>query len=97
MVKVHEFLEMWQGSHNLFATQRESRFQSNKMIGIGYISDTEEIINASWSLFQHHGAAAFELGERSPLPPASSANYLPSGGTQILNLHRIKRINCHPF
>jgi len=56
----------------------------------------EEIVKASWSLFQHDGAAAFKLSERSPLPPALSAKDLPGGPTQILNVCRIRRINCHP-
>jgi len=93
---VQDFLEMWQGSQNLHATQEESRAQNMRMITVGYISDTEEIIKASWSLFQHDGAAAFSLSERSPLPPAVSAQDLPGGRTQILNGRRIWRINIHP-
>ena len=31
MAKVHNFLEMWQGSQNLSATQKESRPQNNQM------------------------------------------------------------------
>jgi hypothetical protein len=64
MAKVHDFLEMWQGSQNLCAAQKESRAQNNQMSAIGYISDTEEIIKVSWSLFQHEGEAAFKLSER---------------------------------
>jgi len=30
------------------------------MTAVGYISDTEEIIKASWSNFQYDGAAAFK-------------------------------------
>jgi len=96
MAKVHDFLEMWQGSQNLRATQKESRAQNKQMTAMGYISDTEEIVKASWSLFQHDGAAAFKLSERSPLPPALSAKDLPGGRTQILNVRRIRRINRHP-
>jgi hypothetical protein len=66
------------------------------MTAVGYISDTEESVKASWSLFQHDGAAAFKLSERSPLPPALSAKDLPGGQTQILNVRRIRRINHHP-
>jgi len=36
------------------------------------------------------------LSERSPLPPAWSAKDLHGRWTQILNDHRIRRINCHP-
>jgi len=96
MAKVHDFLEMWQGSQNLRATQKESRAQNKQMTAVEYISDTEEIVKASWSLFQHDGAAAFTLSERSPLPPALSAKDLPGGRTQILNVRRIRRINRHP-
>jgi len=96
MAKVHDFLEMWQGSQHLGATQKESRPQNKQMADVRYISDMEEIIKASRSLFQHDGAAAFKLSERSPLPPALSAKDLPGGRTQILNVHGIRRINRHP-
>jgi len=66
------------------------------MTAVGYILDTEDIVKASWSLFQHDGAAAFKLSERSPLPPALSAKDLPGGTTEILNVRRIWRINSHP-
>jgi hypothetical protein len=66
------------------------------MTAPGYILDTQAIIKASWSLFQHDSAAAFILSGRSPLPPALSAKDLPGGQTQILNVRRIRRINCHP-
>jgi hypothetical protein len=59
MAKVHNFLEMWQGSQTLQATQKESRDQKTQMTAVGYISDTEEIIKASWSNFHHEGVAAF--------------------------------------
>jgi len=51
MAKVHDFLEMWQGSQNLWDTQKESRAPNKQMTAVGYISDTEEIIKPSWSLF----------------------------------------------
>jgi len=96
MVKVHDFLEMWQGRQTLRATQKESRAENKQMTAVGYISDTEEIVKASWSLFQHDGVAAFKLSERSPLPPALSVKDLRGGRTQILNVRRIWRINRHP-
>jgi len=95
MAKVHNFLEMWQGSQNLCATQKESGTQNKQMTAVGYMLDTEEIIKASWSLFQHDGAAAFTLSERSPLPPAVSAKDIPGERTQISNVRRIRRINRH--
>jgi len=96
MAKVHDFLTMWQGSQNQHATQKESRTQNKQMTAVGYISDMQEIVKASWSLFPHDGAAAFKLSERSPLPPALSAKDLPAGWTQILNVRQIWRINCRP-
>ena len=66
------------------------------MTAIGSISDTEDTVKASWSLFQHDGAAAFKLSERSPLPPALSAKDLPGEQTQIINVPQIRRINRHP-
>jgi len=96
MVKVHDFLEMWQGNQNLRATQKELRAQSKQMTAVGYISDMEEIVKESWSLLQHDGAAAFKLSERSHIPPGLSAKDLPGGWTQILNVRRIRRIKRHP-
>jgi hypothetical protein len=77
IAKVHDVLEMWQGSQTLRATQMESRAQTKHMTAVGYISDTEEIVKASWSNFHHDGAAAFKLSEESPVPPALSAKDLP--------------------
>jgi Mg-chelatase subunit ChlI len=48
MAKVHSFLERWRGSQNLHATQKESHTQNKEMPAVRYISDTEEIIKASW-------------------------------------------------
>jgi len=73
LAKVHDIVEMWQASQILRTTQKESRAQNKPMTTVGYILDTEESVKASWSIFQHDGAAAFELSERSPLPPALSA------------------------
>jgi len=61
MAKVHDILEMWQCSQNLRATQKESRAQNKQMTAIEYISDTEDIVKSSWSLFQYDGAAAFKM------------------------------------
>jgi hypothetical protein len=96
MAKVHDFLEMWQGSQNLRATQKESQAQNKQMTAVGYISDTEEIVKSSWSLFQHDGAAASKLSASSPLPPALFAKDLRGGRTQRLNVRRIRGINLHP-
>jgi len=96
MAKVYDFLQMWQGSENQCATQKKSRAQNKQLTAVGYILDMEEIVTASWSHFQHDGAATFELSERSPLPPAVSAKDLHGGRTQILNVRQIWRINHHP-
>jgi len=95
MAKVHDFLDMWQGSQNLRTTPKESCAQNKQMTAVGYISDTEESIKPSWSLCQHDGAAAFKLSERSPLPPALSAKELAGGRPQVLNVRRIRRIDRH--
>jgi hypothetical protein len=65
------------------------------MIPIGNISDMKEIVRVSWSLFQHDNAAAFQLLERSTLPPALFAKNIPGGQNEIFNVHRIRTINCH--
>jgi hypothetical protein len=96
MAKIYDFLEMSQGSQNLSATKKESRAQIKQMTAVGYSSDTEEVVKVSWSLFQHDGATAFKLSERSPLRPALPANDLPGRWTQILNVRSIRIINCHP-
>jgi len=90
MTNVHNILEMWQGSQNLHATQKESRAEYKQMTAVRYISNMEEIVKASWSLFQPDGATAFKMSERSPLPPPLSANDLPGGRTQLLNARRIR-------
>jgi len=96
MAKVHNFLEMWQGRQHLCATQKDSCTQNKQVTAVGYILYMEEIVKASWSLFQHDSTAAFKLSERSPLPPGLSAKDLPGGWTQILNVRQIRRINSHP-
>ena len=63
IAKVYNFLEMWQGSQNLRATEKECCTQNEQITAIVYISDTEEIVKASLSIFQHDGAAAFKLSE----------------------------------
>jgi len=96
MPKVHHFLEMWQGSQNLHATQIESCAQNKQMTAVGYILDMDEIVNASWSLPQHDCVAAFKLSEKSRLPPPVSAKDVPGGRKMVLNVRRLRRINHHP-
>jgi len=94
--KVHDYLEMWQGSQNLHATQKEYRAQNKQITAMRYIPDTEDIVKASCSLFKHDGAAAFKSSETSPLPQPLSAKNLPGGRTQLLNVCQIRRINHDP-
>jgi len=96
MAMVHDFLEMWQGRQNLQATQKESCAQNEWMTAVGHISDTEEIVRASWSHSRHDDAAAFKLSELSPVPTVLSAKDLFGGWTQLMNGRRMKRIDRHP-
>jgi len=96
IAKVHDILEMWQGSQNQLTAQKESRAHAKQITAVEYASDTEDFINSSWSLFHYDGAAALKLSKRSPLPPALSANDHPEGRTQMLNVCQIRRINRHP-
>jgi len=96
LAKVHHFLEMWQGSQIPSATQKKSCIQSTQMPAVGYISDTEVILKASWSNFEHNCVVAFELLERSLLPPALSAKDFSGGWTQVWNVNQINTMDCHP-
>jgi hypothetical protein len=96
MAKVHDCLEMWQGSQNLCDRQKESCTHNKQMTATGYVLYTEEISEASWSLFQHDGTAAFTLSERTPSPQPLSAKDLPGGWTQILNVCWFRWINSLP-
>jgi hypothetical protein len=93
---VHGFLELWQGNQNLCDTLKESQAQTFQMTILVFILDVEGIIKESWSLFRHDSAVAFKLSQRSLLPPALFTKDLHGGGTQILNVRRIPRINHHP-
>jgi hypothetical protein len=95
IVKVNNLLEIRQGRHDLRATQKESHTQNKQITAVGYIRDMEEIITASWSLWQHAGAAAFKLCQKSPLRPALSVKDLCRGRTEIFNVCQINRIDHH--
>jgi hypothetical protein len=60
---------MWQSSLTTCTTQKESHDQDNQFTDVRYIWNNEEIIKAFWTLFQHHGVAAFKYSEISPLTP----------------------------
>jgi len=96
MADVHDLWGMWQGSHKLCATQKESRALNKQMTAMGYISDMEGIVKALWSVFQHDGAVAFQSSEWSPSTWPLSAKNLAGGWTQIINVRWIWRINCYP-
>jgi hypothetical protein len=89
-------LEMWQGSENVHATQKESHTQNKQLTAVWYISDTEEMVKASWPLFHHDSAAVFILSAGSPLPQALSAKDLIGGWTEIFNVGHSRWINRHP-
>jgi len=96
MVKAHDILEILYCSPKQHATQKESYTQHKVMSVVGYIPYLEEMLEVSWSLFQHDVVAAFKLSARSPLPPALSAKDIPGGRTQLLSVPRISTINHHP-
>jgi hypothetical protein len=96
MAKVQDCLGIWQDIQNLQATEKEFGAHNKQITATGSISDMEELVKASCSLFQHDGAAAFKLLEKSPVPSAWSANDIAGEKTQLLNLRQIKQIDCHP-
>jgi hypothetical protein len=65
------------------------------MPAVRYISDTEEIIKASWWILQYDSTAEFKLSAKSPLPPPLSPNNVPGGQTHVLNVSQITTITCH--
>jgi hypothetical protein len=83
MPNIHHCLEMWQGTQNLTSTPKKSQAQNKGMTALGYISDPEEIVKASWSLFQPDGVGMFKLSETSPLQPVWSGKDFPREQTQI--------------
>jgi len=74
---------------------KELRPENKQTTALGYISDTDMIVKASWSNFQHDGAAEFELSEKSPVPPAESAKDVPRGRTQVFNIRWIRQTDPH--
>jgi len=48
MTKVYDCFELWHGSQNLRATQKESCTHNKQMAAVGYISDSEKMVKASW-------------------------------------------------
>jgi hypothetical protein len=53
IAKGYDLLGMWQGSQNLRATQKASRPQPKQMTAVGYLLNTEEIVDASWTNFHN--------------------------------------------
>jgi len=83
MAKVHDFLEMGQGSQKQRATQQECCAQNMQMTTVGYLSDAEAIVKASWSNFYYDGAAVFQWLEWSAVQPALSVKNIPGEQTQV--------------
>ena len=44
MAKVYDFLEMWQGSQNLHATQTESHARNKQMTAVGHRTDRQSLL-----------------------------------------------------
>jgi len=86
---------MWQGSQHLRAMQKEYCGQNKQITAVGYISDSKEIVNTSWSNYQNDGAAGCKLSRRSHLRTAFGANDLPGRWTQVLNVRRSRWLDSH--
>jgi len=95
MGKVHDILEMWQGSQNLGLTHKQSCAQNNHFTATGYISNTEEIVKENWSKLQHDNVAVCKLSKTVPVPPALSAKDLCVGRTEVINVLHSKCIHQH--
>lgn len=89
-------MAIWQVCQSLCATQMESCAQNKQITAMKYISDTKEIVKASWLLFQHHGPAGFKSSEGSPSPSALSANELPGAPTDQLKVRQMRKVHRHP-
>jgi len=94
MAKVDYFFEMWQGSRNFSATQKEFHAENKQITPVEYISDSEEIMKAIWSNFQHISVAAFNLLGWLPMVSALFAQVLHGGEIQVLNIYCLRRIEC---
>jgi len=94
MAKVHDILEIWEGTQNLRAIPKKSHTENNQIQTIGYISDSKEIVKGSWAHCQHDGAASSQLMDTSHLPPALSQKHLPGGQTEVVNVCQIKELTA---
>lgn len=95
LAKVHDFLELWRGSQELRVTQKASRAQNAAMTAMGYISDTEETQEKSWSTFAHDGVVAFKSNEKA-LPKSLPLTEIGDGQARVRHFRRIRRIDRHP-
>lgn len=93
MVKIHDFMELWQGSLKLRRMQKDARAQNKSMTAIGYISDTEETEDMSSSSFHHDGSQAFITSGQRSLPPALSKDDLLDGENKVLYIKPVHRLN----
>jgi hypothetical protein len=65
------------------------------MTAIRYISDTKEIVKASWSTIQLDGMAEFKLSERSPVLRTLSTDDIHWEWTPVWNMNPIITIAWH--
>jgi hypothetical protein len=73
----------------------ESLVKNMQMTMVGYISDTDVIVIASYTKSVNVGVAAFKSSVRIPLPSVFSAKVLAGGRTHVLNFSQIIRIDHH--
>jgi len=95
MAKVHDFLEMWQDSENLWATQKALYHWNKQITTMGYISDKKQTVKLSWSAFEHDGIAGVKMTEKSPLPPSLLQTELSGTKTKVRNIHWVYNIYLH--
>ena len=93
MVKTHDFLEMWDGSQRLRATQKAVRSQNTQMTALGYISDTEECGERISTDLADDGEVAFRSYVECAPPKTLPLSSLINGKTKVLKLHRIRRVD----
>jgi hypothetical protein len=93
MAKLYNCLGMRQDSENLYGTWKECHCQNTKLTAVRFISNTEEISNASCSNFPYDSAAAIKVSKGSPEPPPLSAKYFSGEQTEAFNVWQINTID----
>jgi hypothetical protein len=59
MAKVQNIVDIWKGSQNIYATQKESRAQNKQIAAMEYIQDTQKVCHGFRLNFEHIGVAVF--------------------------------------